>query len=1071
MNKLLTFLFLLAYCTTQAQNPQLKVNGPDAALVRLSQLKVDVKVVGNIAYTTSEMHFFNGTSRQMEAELLFPLPDGVSVSRYAIDINGKMREAVPVNKNKGKQVFEAVEHRRVDPGLLEKVEGNNFRTRIYPILPGKERIVIIGYQQELNALDATHLGYQMLSKVDQELDSFQLNVAIIGTTTTPTVTTEDGVLALEHFNQTYQASIQKNHYKPQDKLMIAIPIQEAIPSVVVQTVNNQNYFYSHLLLDGAQVHKKNPNSIGLLWDASLSCRNRDLKKELALLDAYFKSLNSVEVTLYVTGYTCEKKGVYTIKEGEWSRLKEALSQQKYDGGTRFSKVKIGEQDEYLFFTDGLSSLSANSLSGINHPLYTITSVPSSDYAFMKYTAMKTGGAFVNLNEQKVEEALNALEFQPLKFLGIKDNYRVIECYPMVGTPVAGSFSVAGISLKDTDEVTLLFGYGNQPTIEKTITINAANQTAADVDIEKLWAQKKIAYLQLQFQQNAAEIETLGKRYAIVTENSSLIVLESLNDYIQYEIIPPAELRDEYDRILKQQIAAAQAKKYSNWESVASYYEALLTWWNQDITYSVPKPIPVKPIKVAQVRYVRGNINGTVSDASGPLPGANVVVKGTTRATQTDFDGHYSIQAHKGDVLVFSFTGFKNTQITVGNHRSINVVMRDGAKLEEVVVEGYRSGDHKMKDDEEDKEVETVKKSVAYSSVRVSGISISSNVNEPGANKQVIIRGEASMPQGLTVSNGSTTSDTLAQSWGRVQDRTTVTQWNPDRVYLKAIAAAPEDKKYALYLDLREGQESNPSFYFDVAHYFYDHGNKATALLVLSNIADLGLENHQLYKSLTYVLRQWEAYEDALYTAQQVAVWRAQEPQAHRDLGLTLEDNKQYQAAFDELIKGLEVNYYGEMNGQYEGVEDIILMDINRMISEHKGINTSKLDQKYLTKMPVAVRIILNWNQMDTDIDLHVIEPDGEECFYGHRDTQAGARFSKDFTQGYGPEQYLLRNAMKGKYVIKTNFFGESTLTQNGPATVMVEIYTTKKGVTHRTLQTLQLGKVKENQNLAEITIE
>ncbi|MCX8483171.1 MAG: VIT domain-containing protein, partial [Crocinitomicaceae bacterium] len=103
-------------CLLQAQSPQLNVKGKDSSLVRMSQLKVNVKVVGNIAYTTTEMHFFNGTNRQMEAELLFPLPEGVSVSRYAIDINGKMREAVPVDKNKGKQVFEAVEHRRVDPG-------------------------------------------------------------------------------------------------------------------------------------------------------------------------------------------------------------------------------------------------------------------------------------------------------------------------------------------------------------------------------------------------------------------------------------------------------------------------------------------------------------------------------------------------------------------------------------------------------------------------------------------------------------------------------------------------------------------------------------------------------------------------------------------------------------------------------------------------------------------------------------------------------------------------------------------------------------------------------------------
>jgi hypothetical protein len=1079
MKKLLTFLFTLVCYLAQGQNPQLTVKGPDANLVRVSQLIVDVKVVGNIAYTTSEMHFFNGTTRQMEAELLFPLPEGVSVSRYAIDINGRMREAVPVNKNKGKQVFEAVEHRRVDPGLLEKVEGNNFKTRIYPLLPGKERIVIIGYQQELNALDASLLGYQMVSRYEQELDNFQLKVAILGAATTPVVTTDDGVVALEKNNLSYQATIQKSHYKPQDKLVISIPIQEAIPSVVVQSVNNQNYFYSYLPLQGSQVHKKNPNRIGLLWDVSLSCRKRDLNKELALLDAYFKSLNNVEVSLYTTGYTFDKKGIFAIKDGEWTPLKEALTTLKYDGGTRFSKINLEDQDEYLFFTDGLSSLSHKDLAALKKPLYTITSLTSADFDFMKFTALKTGGGFVNLNQLKVEEGLSVLEFQPLKFLGIKDNYKVIECYPSIGTPVTGSFSVAGISLKDSDNLTLLFGYGNQPTVEKTITINAANQATAEVNIEKLWAQKKMAFLQLQAKQNADEIETLGKRFGIVTENTSLIVLESLNDYIQYEIIPPAELREEYDRIIKQQLASAQAKKYSNWENVARYYEELMAWWNQDIKYATPKPVVVKQPKPARVHHVRGNIHGVVSDSGGPLPGANVVVKGTTRGVQADFDGNYSIQAHAGEVLEFSFTGMESTQITVGNNRTINAVLRTNAVLEEVVVVGYGASNRKaddMKEDVDEEDVEIVKKSMTTSAAvrtEIAGVAISRNTGAVGADKQVVLRGLAGSISGVPVegyTNGTTT-DAVTLQWEAVQDKTTVTQWNPDRMYLKALAAAPAEKQYDLYLDLREGQENNPSYYFDVAHFFFDHGNRATALLVLSNIADLGLENHQLYKSLTYVLRQWEAYDDALYTAQQVAVWRAQEPQAHRDLALTLEDNKQYQAAFDELIKGLEVNYYGEMRGQYEGVEDIILMDINRLLSEHKGIQSGKLEKKYLNKMPVAVRIILNWNQMDTDIDLHVIEPTGEECYYGHRNTQIGARFSKDFTQGYGPEQYLLRNPMKGKFTIKTNYYGESTLTQNGPATVLVEIYTTRKGVTHRTLKTLQLGQVKENQNLAEITIE
>ncbi|MFN3754264.1 VIT domain-containing protein [Flavobacterium sp.] len=1058
MKNSLLFLFVLIGTLVHAQNPQLTVKGKDSSLVRMTQMKVSVKVVGNIAYSTSEMHFFNGSNRQMEAELLFPLPEGVSVSRYAIDINGKMREAVPVNKNKGKQVFEAIEHRRVDPGLLEKVEGNNFRTRIYPLMPGKSRIVIIGYEQELSNIDATHLGYQMVSSVAHELDVFELNISIVGATERPTVTTDEGTLALENMNQNYRASIKRNQYKPKDKLLITIPIRTEMPSVVVQTKDNQHFFYANTIIDGGKILKKNPTTIGLIWDNSLSCRKRDLKKELELLDAYFRGLHNVEVTLYFSGYNFEKKAVFSVKNGDWETLKNVLKATKYDGGTRYSKIKLPLHDEYLFFTDGLSSLSANTLAATRKPMYTITSLASSDYAFLNYYAVKTGGAFVNLNDLNVEEALSKMVFQTMKFLGVKDNYMVIEMYPMIGTPVSGSFSMCGISLKDKQEVTLLFGYDEKPILEKTITVEAQQQADNEVSIEKLWAQKKIANLGLQYKQNAEEIETLGKKYGIVTENTSLIVLENLHDYIQYDIVPPAELRPEFDRLLKQQIANAQAKKYSNWENVANYYETLLAWWNKDVKFSPPKPIPAPKKSSRQ----NGNISGIISDSTGPLPGANIAVKGTNRNTQTDFDGKYSINANRGETLVVSFVGYENSEVRIGNSATYNVRMRDNVRLEEVVVQGYRMNDNSDKEEVEDDLVKEKRSVVSNSTTVVTARSIESR---PNAN--IIQSLEGKVP-GLNITGGS---HSLDNNKGFLNDKNIkLTQWSPDRVYLKALAVAPVDKKYDLYLDLREGQETNPSFYFDVANYFYDNGNKSMALLVLSNIADLSLENHQLYKSLTYLLRQWEAYEDALYTATQVAKWRIHEPQAHRDLALTLEDNKQYQAAFDELIKGLEVSYYGEMRGQYEGVEDIILMDINRMVSQHKSIKIGKLDKKYVTQMPVGVRIILNWNQMDTDIDLHVIEPTGEECYYAHRDTQAGARFSKDFTQGYGPEQYLLRNAVKGKYTIKTNYFGESTLTENGPATVMVEIYITKNGVTERTLQTIQLGKVKENQSLAEITV-
>jgi len=1083
--KTLFYLLLFLGIKTFAQSPELNVAGDEAAKVRMNKLIVNVKVVGNIAYTTAEMHFFNSGSRQMEAELIFPLPENVSVSRYAIDINGKMREAVPVNKNKGKQVFEAIEHRRVDPGLLEKVDGNNFRTRIYPLMPNGERTVIIGYEEELSASDKDNLAYQLVSRYPKKLDQFELNMTVLGTSTAPIVQENSGEeMIFSKWNQSFQTSVKKENYQPSEKMVVKIPMQQNIPGVVMQNVGGQHYFYGSTFIEGNKVAKKTPASIGLIWDNSLSCKTRDLKKELGLLDAYFQKIKNTKVTLYFLSYTFEKQKEYVITNGNWSELKTVLENSKYDGGTRFSQINFYNNDEYLFFSDGLSSLSGNTLPKTKKPIYTITSSVSADFAFLNYSAMQTGGNFINLNQLNQENALDKLTNTTLKFLGTKENYSITDLFPMSGTPVSGSFSFSGISLNPKNEMTLLFGYNNEAVLERKITLDAAVQNTEDVNIEKLWAQKKIANLEYQYTKNADEIEFLGKKHGIITKNTSLIVLENIRDYIAYDIIPPAELRAEFDRIKKQEHESTVAQQKNNWESINQYFKELNEWWKEDLKYTAPKPLPkpkvVKPRAVrsgvANVTSVRssrvpaGFIAGVVVDESGlALPGAVVSITGRRETVSTNFDGVFRLQAPENSNLTIAFIGYQSAQVNVGRNNQIRVQLRENSQsLEEVVVMGYSS----------------MKKSQVTSSVQaVSAETISRNSNDVPAALQGRVSGvqiaaspSVSRDKVINLQRGNTeeeqdeaiTSDETEQSVSYLSDQNLPKTWNPDRLYLKALASAPKEKQYDLYFELRNGQERNPSFYFDVAHFFYNQGDVKKALQVISTIADLGLENHQLYKTLTYTLRQWQDFEDALFTAQQIAKWRAHEPQSLRDYAMALEDAGQYQKAFEELVKALEVNYYGEMSGQYEGVEDIILMDINRLMAEHKDIKTGKLDKKYLEKMPVAIRIIMNWNLMDVDLDLHIIEPNGEECYYGHKTTQAGARFSKDFTQGYGPEQYLIRNAIKGKYQIKTNYFGERELTESGPATVMVEIYTTKAGKTTKTLKTIQLGKIKENEILGEI---
>jgi TonB-linked SusC/RagA family outer membrane protein len=95
-------------------------------------------------------------------------------------------------------------------------------------------------------------------------------------------------------------------------------------------------------------------------------------------------------------------------------------------------------------------------------------------------------------------------------------------------------------------------------------------------------------------------------------------------------------------------------------------------------------------KVQQITVQESVITGVVLDQKGvPLPGVNILVSGTNRGTQTDFDGNYTIKAKKGDVLEFSFVGFKKQSVSVRSGRVVNVTMQDDLEsLGEVVIVGY-----------------------------------------------------------------------------------------------------------------------------------------------------------------------------------------------------------------------------------------------------------------------------------------------------------------------------------------------------------------------------------------------
>jgi TonB-dependent SusC/RagA subfamily outer membrane receptor len=148
------------------------------------------------------------------------------------------------------------------------------------------------------------------------------------------------------------------------------------------------------------------------------------------------------------------------------------------------------------------------------------------------------------------------------------------------------------------------------------------------------------------------------------------------------------------------------------------------------------------------------ITGIVTDESDmPIPGATILIKGTTEGTQTDFDGKYIIYANKGDVIDYSFISMESQSVVIEKSKILNIKLENltNALLGEVVVEGYRTTTTRANS------------SVAVTTItsanfegrpnanfvetlqgQVPGLHITTGSGQPGANDTIIIRGAASI---------------------------------------------------------------------------------------------------------------------------------------------------------------------------------------------------------------------------------------------------------------------------------------------------------------------------------------
>lgn len=263
-------------------------------------------------------------------------------------------------------------------------------------------------------------------------------------------------------------------------------------------------------------------------------------------------------------------------------------------------------------------------------------------------------------------------------------------------------------------------------------------------------------------------------------------------------------------------------------------------------------------------------------------------------------------------------------------------------------------------------------------------------------------------------------------------------WQSDAPYIVRLRDAKDADLYAIYLDERPGYQQSSAFFIDVADRLFERGMNELGLRVLSNLAELELENRQLMRMLAYRLIQAREYTFAQSILARVRELAPHEPQSTRDLALV-------QAALGKTQEAVDLLYdtaTRRWDSRFGEINTIALTEMNAFIALAKTpVNTSAMNRELLTNLASDLRVVLSWDTDNVDMDLWVTDPTGETANFTNRFTKQGGRLSTDCRQGYGPEEFMLRNAKPGVYKVEVEYFGSSQQTLAGEVTLKLNLFT------------------------------
>ena len=541
---------------------------------------VTVTIHDQLALVEVDEVFYNPSDERLEGTFFFPLPPGATLCRLAMYVGDRLMEGELAEARRARRTFEALKVQRIDPALLEWAGGNNFKMRVFPIEPKSEKRVLLSYYQVLEKEhDRVRFVYPLASDMlqTQPVGRIEIKATVFSSAEILSAASQPASVEVKSSAHGCEAFYQVEQRRSEEDFVLDYRVAAGESELVVvpfwHRPTAEGYFlmiFSPLLKE-ADSSKPRSSRFVFVVDKSGGLGNRHLALAVQTAKAALARLQGGDlfgIVAYDSVAQCFRPEMApaaseNIEEASaWLDSLSALGASDLPQAWQAAARLAGsEETQIIYIGNGLSNLTSTRSSRLLEDakaafanarvrIHALAIGGVQDAVFLDELARAFSGvARQIMNAEDMAEKVEALmsdyawpvyENVELQIEGVKTG----EIYPArLPNVTAGRqlFAFGKYYEQGKCKVTLNAQLRNEK-YSQTFEVDFGGQEKNEI-IPPLWATRKIEHLQNQAALADAEeaarlaraIIELSKRYTVISQYTSFLVLETPEDYLRYGI--------------------------------------------------------------------------------------------------------------------------------------------------------------------------------------------------------------------------------------------------------------------------------------------------------------------------------------------------------------------------------------------------------------------------------------------------------------------------------------------------------------------------------------------------------